>query len=64
LTFSRVAAQVAVLFLRHPAHALSSLRRRDAIAKKTGTGTIDAKLKLMEEAFVHQLEWGFDANIT
>ena len=53
-----------MLFLRHPAHALSALRRREAIAKKTGTGTLDAKIKIMEDAFVNQAAYGFDGNVT
>ena len=54
---------VRILFLRHPAHALSALRRRD-YAKKTGTGTVEMKLRLIEEAFMNQDELGFDSNIT
>jgi hypothetical protein len=58
---------VKVLFLRHPAHALSSLRRREAgtgAKLKSGTGTLDAKLKIFEEAFVNQHAWGFTHNVT
>jgi hypothetical protein len=47
---------VKVLFLRHPAHALSSLRRREFAKAGSGanTGTLDAKLRIMEDAFVNQ----------
>jgi hypothetical protein len=45
---------VKILFLRHPAHALSALRRRD-FAKKTGTGTIEAKIEIYEDAFINQV---------
>ena len=56
---------VKVLFLRHPAHALSSLRRREASGSaKAGTGTAEAKLRLVEDAYVHQETYGFDANVT
>jgi hypothetical protein len=45
---------VKILFLRHPAHALSALRRRD-FGKKTATGTLEAKLKIFEDAFINQV---------
>ena len=31
---------------------------------KLGTGTADAKLRMMEDAYVNQLAYGFDANVT
>ncbi len=54
---------VKVLFLRHPAHALSSMRRK-GYAKKSGTGTLEVKLNLTEDVFRRQREYGFDANLT